>query len=33
MADGSTVSGQAALLTVHGRNATWEQVRPAEEKR
>lgn len=33
MADGSTVPGQAALLTVHGRNAAWEQVRPAEEKR
>src|SRR5256885_2597045 len=32
MADGSTVSGQAALLTLHGRNAAWEQVRPAEEK-
>jgi len=33
MADGSTVPGQAALLTVHGRNAAWEQVRPAEDKR
>jgi hypothetical protein len=33
MADGSTVPGQAALLTVHGRKAEWEQVRPAEEKR
>jgi hypothetical protein len=30
MADGSTVAGQAALLTVHGRKASWEQVRPAE---
>ena len=30
MADGSTVAGQAALLTVHGRKASWEQVRAAE---
>jgi hypothetical protein len=30
MADGTTVAGQAALLTVHGRKASWEQVRPAE---
>ena len=33
MADGSTVAGQAALLTVHGRKAAWESVRLAEEKR
>src|SRR5438552_13230787 len=33
MADGSTVAGQAALLTVHGRKAAWEPVRIAEEKR
>jgi hypothetical protein len=32
MADGSTVAGQAALMTVRGPNASWEQVRPAEEK-
>jgi hypothetical protein len=32
MADGSTVAGQAALLTIHGRKASWEPVRPAEEK-
>jgi hypothetical protein len=30
MADGTTVAGQAALLTIHGRKASWEQVRPAE---
>jgi hypothetical protein len=30
MADGTTVAGQAALLTVRGRKASWEQVRPAE---
>ena len=33
MADGTTVAGQAALLTVHGRTAQWEPVRAAEEKR
>ena len=33
MADGTTVAGQAALLTVHGRKAAWEPVRLAEEKR
>ena len=30
MSDGTTIAGQAALLTVHGRKASWEQVRPAE---
>jgi hypothetical protein len=33
MADGTTVAGQAAMLTVHGRKAAWESVRLAEEKR
>ena len=33
MADGSTVAGQAALITVRGRKASWEPVRPPEEKR
>jgi len=33
MTDGTTVAGQAALLTIRGRNATWEPVRPQEEKR
>ena len=33
MVDGSTVAGQAALLTVRGRRASWEPVRLAEEKR
>ena len=33
MADGTSVAGQAALLTVHGRKAAWEPVRIAEEKR
>jgi hypothetical protein len=33
LADGSTVAGQAALLTVRGRRAAWEPVRLAEEKR
>ncbi|MGZ6125871.1 MAG: metallophosphoesterase family protein, partial [Myxococcales bacterium] len=33
LADGTTVSGQAALLTVRGRKAAWEPVRLAEEKR
>jgi len=33
MSDGTTVAGQAALLTVRGRKAAWEQVRLAEEKR
>jgi hypothetical protein len=32
MSDGSTVAGQAALLTVRGRRASWEPVR-LEEKR
>lgn len=32
MADGSAVAGQAALLTVRGRRASWNAVRP-EEKR
>src|SRR3989440_520092 len=27
MADGTSVAGQAALLTVHGRKAAWEVVR------
>jgi hypothetical protein len=30
MADGSTVAGQAALLTVRGKRASWEPVRIAE---
>ena len=33
MADGSTVAGQAALLTIRGRKASWEPVRLPEEKR
>src|SRR5438132_2660716 len=33
MTDGTTVAGQATLLTVRGRNASWEPVRPPEEKR
>ena len=33
MADGTTVAGQAALLTIRGRKGTWEPVRPTEEKR
>ena len=33
LADGSTVAGQAALLTVHGRKAAWEPIRIGEEKR
>ena len=33
LADGGTVAGQAALLTVRGRKAAWEPVRLAEEKR
>jgi hypothetical protein len=33
LADGTTVAGQAALLTVRGRKATWEPVRLGEEKR
>ena len=32
MADGTTVAGQAALLTIRGRKASWERVRPAEDK-
>lgn len=28
MSDGSTVSGQAALLIVHGRRASWERIVP-----
>ena len=31
MADGTTVAGQAALLTIRGRKAAWERVRPPEE--
>ena len=30
MADGSSASGQAALLTIKGKRATWEPVRIAE---
>jgi Icc-related predicted phosphoesterase len=33
MADGATVAGQGALLTVRGRKAAWEPVRLVEEKR
>jgi hypothetical protein len=33
MADGTIVAGQAAMLTVRGRKAAWEQVRLGEEKR
>jgi hypothetical protein len=33
MSDGRTVAGQAALLTIRGRKASWEPVRPAEEKK
>jgi len=33
MADGTTVAGQAALLTIRGRKASWEPVRLTEEKR
>ena len=33
MADGTTVAGQAALLTIRGRKASWEPVRLPEEKR
>jgi len=33
MSDGTTVAGQAALLTVRGRRASWERIRPAEEQR
>jgi hypothetical protein len=33
MVDGSAVAGQAALLTIRGRRASWEPVRLAEEKR
>jgi hypothetical protein len=31
MSDGTSVAGQAALLTVRGRLASWEPVRLAEE--
>jgi Icc-related predicted phosphoesterase len=33
LVDGSIVAGQAALLTVHGRTASWEPIRLPEEKR
>ncbi len=33
MADGSTVAGQAALLTVRGKKASWSSVRLPEDKR
>ena len=33
LADGTTVAGQAALLTVRGRKATWQPIRLSEEKR
>src|SRR2546429_161518 len=33
MADGTSVAGQAGLLTVHGGKAAWESVRLAEENR
>ncbi len=32
MADGRVVAGQAALLTIRGRKASWEPVRPEEKK-
>jgi len=32
LADGGTVAGQAAILTVRGRKAAWEPIRLAEEK-
>ncbi len=33
MSDGGTVAGQAALLTVRARKASWQPIRPAEEKK
>ncbi len=33
LSDGTTVAGQAALLTIRGRKATWETIRFPEEKR
>jgi len=33
MADGSNVSGQAALLTVRGKRASWTRVTLPEDKR
>jgi len=33
MSDGRTVAGQAALLTVRARKASWQPIRPAEEKK
>jgi hypothetical protein len=33
MADGTTIAGQAALLTIRGRKASWDPVRLPEEKR
>jgi hypothetical protein len=32
MADGSTASGQAALLTIRGKKASWEKIIPSEEQ-
>src|SRR6267142_2716185 len=31
MSDGTTVAGQAALLTIRGRKARWEPIRPSAE--
>ena len=33
MTDGTTSTGQAALLTIRGRKASWEKIALAEEKR
>jgi hypothetical protein len=33
MSDGRTLAGQAALLTLRGRKASWQPIRPAEEKK
>jgi hypothetical protein len=33
MSDGGTVAGQAALLTVRARKASWQLIRPHEEKK
>jgi hypothetical protein len=33
MSDGSTVAGQAALLTLRARKASWQPIVPAEEKK
>ena len=31
MADGTTIAGQAAVLTIHGKKASWEPVWPAKD--